>query len=384
MAAVAPPRGSGLSLTRNPAAPWRHIDLGLLVATLAASGLGLLMVYSATERQLAERGLEPTHFLQRQTIWVLLGLGAMAVTAAVDYRVLRDFAPFVLGATILLLLAVLSPLGSASKGTQAWFQLGAYQLQPSEYAKVAMIVCLAAYLAMHRGRLDGPRLLVTMALSAIPIGLIYLQPDVGTGMVFVAILMAVLLTAGARPRHLAALALAGILAVAAMIQLGQLKEYQLDRLSAFLDQERDTQAAAYNQNQSTTAIGAGGFTGRGLFRGTQTNLSYVPEQHTDFIFTAVGEQLGFLGAASLLVLFALIIWRAWRAAVLAKDFFGSLVCVGVVAMLAFQVFENVGMTMGIMPVTGIPLPFLSYGGSSTVAAFMAVGLVLNVHMRRFS
>jgi rod shape determining protein RodA len=176
----------------------------------------------------------------------------------------------------------------------------------------------------------------------------------------------------------------GVIAIVTVFQLGVLKEYQLDRLGAFLDPQSDTQRSAYNLNQSKIAIGAGGFNGKGLFNGTQTNLSYVPEQNTDFIFTVVGEELGFIGSAVLLALFALIVWRTWRTALLAKDLYGTLLCVGVLSMFVFQVFENVGMTMGIMPITGIPLPFMSYGGSSTLASFAAIGLVLNVHMRRFS
>jgi len=163
-----------------------------------------------------------------------------------------------------------------------------------------------------------------------------------------------------------------------------IEDYQRERLTAFLDQEGDLQRSTYNLDQSRTAIGAGGLTGAGLFEGTQTNLSYVPEQETDFIFTVVGEELGFLGAATLLLMYAIVVWRTWRSAQLARDLFGTLICIGVLAMLVFQIFENVGMTMGIMPITGIPLPLMSYGGSSTLATFAAMGLVLNVHMRRFS
>jgi rod shape determining protein RodA len=196
--------------------------------------------------------------------------------------------------------------------------------------------------------------------------------------------MGMLVVAGARPRHMAALTLLGIAAVVMVFQLGVLKAYQVDRLGAFLDPAGDTQRSTYNLNQSKIAIGSGGLTGKGLFKGTQTNLSYVPEQETDFIFTVVGEELGLVGSGALLALFAVAIWRIWRTASLAKDQFGSLVCIGVLAMLVFQIFENVGMTMGIMPITGIPLPFVSYGGSATISYFAAIGLVLNVHMRRFS
>ncbi|MER3452925.1 MAG: rod shape-determining protein RodA, partial [Acidimicrobiia bacterium] len=343
------------------------------------------LVYSATHKRAAE-GLSPYTFLERQAAYVAVGVVVMVVMTLVDYRVIRDFAPVAYVGTLVVLLAVLSPLGSTSKGTQAWFQLGSFQLQPSEFAKVTAIVVLAAYGAAHRGDLDARRLVGALALVAVPAGLIYLQPDFGTALVFAAILAGVLVVAGARPRHLAVVALLGTLGIAGAMHFGivTLEQYQRERLTAFLDPARDTQRSAYNLNQSKIAIGSGGLTGKGYLKGPQTNLSYVPEQHTDFIFTVAGEELGFVGAAGILALVGWIMWRTWRAAVLSKDLFGTLVCVGVLSMFAFQVFENVGMTMGIMPITGIPLPLLSYGGSSTVATFAAIGLVLNVHMRRFS
>ena len=370
---------------RDATAAWRHVDFVLLGAVLIAAGLGLVMIYSATHQKLEQELADPGFYLKRQAVWMVLGLGVMALFALVDYRVFRDFSPLIYLGTIAVLLIVLSPVGSSSRGTQAWFQMGPFQFQPSELAKLAVIVCLAAYCSQFRGDLDWNRTLSIIGLSAVPMGLIYLQPDLGTALVFVAILMGVLLVAGARPRHLAALTALGIIGVIFVFQLGVLKQYQLDRLGAFLDPQIDNSRGAYHTlNQSKTAIGNGGFTGRGLFNGSQTNLSYVPEQSTDFIFTVVGEELGFVGSALLLALFAVIVWRTWRTAALAKDLYGTLVCVGVLAMLVFQIFENAGMTMGIMPITGIPLPFLSYGGSSTIAAFAAIGLVLNVHMRRFS
>jgi rod shape determining protein RodA len=279
---------------------------------------------------------------------------------------------------------VLSPLGSRSKGAQAWFQVSTYQFEPSEVAKVALVVCVAAYCSSPRGELSGRRLLVVLGLGAIPFGLIYVQPNLGTSLILIATVLAVLLIAGARPRHLAVLSLLGIVGIVAVLQLGVLRHYQVQRLTAFLDNKADTKGTSYNLHQSQIAIGSGSTTGKGLFKGTQTNLSYVPEQHTDFIFTAVGEQLGFAGSAMLLALFVLMVWRIWRIASLAKDLGGTLLCVGVLAMLVFQIFVNVGMTMGIMPITGIPLPFMSYGGTAIVSSFAAIGLVVNVHMRRFS
>ena len=371
--------------SRSPAAsPWRHLDVVLLASIVCLCGVGMLMIYSSTRQKQLAAGLDPQHYMKRQLLFVVLGLGAMVVTTMVDYRILRDLAPPIWVGTLVLLLGVLTPLGASTRGTQAWYPLGPFDLQPAEIAKVCMIVVLAAYLATHRGSLDTPQIVTVLGLMGAPLLLIYLQPDMGSAMVFLAILMGLLLVAGAKPRHIAALTALGVLGIVTIFQLGVLKEYQLDRLAAFLDPAGDTQRSAYNLRQSQIAIAAGGLTGRGVLQGTQTNLSFVPEQHTDFIFTAVGEELGFLGATTLLALFGLVMWRTWRAAALARDDFGSLLCVGVLGMFLFQIFENVGMTMGITPIAGIPLPFVSYGGSAIIASFVAVGLVLNVHMRRYS
>ncbi len=366
---------------RNPESPWRHLDLVLLGAVLAIAGLGVLMVFSATQHR---PGFEPTYFLERQALFTALGIAVMVLVASTDYRVFRDFAPVIYFVTVVALALVLTPLGTDRRGAQAWFQLGPVQLQPSEVAKVGLIVAVSAYLAAHRGDIDGRRVLTVLAVAALPMALIQAQPDLGTNLVFAAMLLGMLLVAGARPRHMGALLLAGLVVAAAVFQLGVVKDYQRDRLGAFISPESDTRQSGYSLRQSTIAIANGGLLGKGLFQGTQTKLAYVPEQHTDFIFTVVGEELGLVGSALLLVLFAVVVWRTWRAAALAKDLSGTLMCVGVLAMMVFQVFENVGMTMGIMPITGIPLPFMSYGGSSTLASFAAVGLVLNVHMRRFS
>jgi len=371
-------------LRRGATAAWRHIDLALLLSSVAIAGMGVVMVFSATESKLRDQGLDPHMYLKRQSVWVLLGLAVMFVMVSVDYRVLRDIAPFIFIGTFLLLLLVLSPIGSSTRGAQAWFQFGSFQLEPSEWAKLALIVCVSAYCATHRGDLDGRRLLTVLGLAAVPMALIYLQPDLGTDLVFGAILITILVVAGARPRQIAALGAVAVIGMVAVVQLGVLKQYQVDRLTAFANPTNDPQHSAYNLAQAKAAIGSGGLFGKGLFKGTQTNLSFVPEQQTDFIFTVVGEELGFVGAFTLLALFAVVVWRTWRTATLARDLFGTLLCVGILAMFVFQIFENVGMTMGIMPITGIPLPFMSYGGSSTVANFAAVGLVLNVHMRRFA
>lgn len=370
-------RGVGRAVRR----PARKLDLVLAFATLALAAMGVLMVYSATRPKLLEAGSDPHAFLKRQAVWVVVGIAVMVVAAVYDYRRLVQLAPVVYGVTVLTLLAVLTPLGSAAKGTQAWFQFGPFQLQPSEFTKVALVIVLAAACHRFRGDLDAYRLAVMIGIATVPLALVYRQPDLGTAMVIGVIVLTVLLVAGARGRHLLVLSLFALTGVGVVIHLGALQQYQVDRLTGFLDQSNHSRSS-YNLEQSKIAIEHGGLVGRGLFRGTQTNLAYVPEQHTDFIFTAVGEQLGFAGAATLLILFAVVVWRTWRAALLARDFFGTLLCIGVLGMLAFQVFENVGMTMGIMPITGIPLPFVSYGGSSTITSFAAIGLVLNVGLRR--
>jgi len=352
---------------------------------VAVGALGCLMIFSAT------RGRDPsdfdTSYLAKQALFVAIGLGAMAVTAFFDYRRYRELAPLAYGGVMLLLVMVVTGLGSEKKGSQAWFQLGPFQLQPSELAKIVVIVTVASLIAHFDSELDARRLAAILAVAGAPMMLIMLQPDLGTTLVFAAVGMGMLLIGGAQVRHIVALTIVGIIAVAVVLNSGMLETYQQCRLTSFLEQENKDCAergAAYNQDQAKVAIGSGAVLGAGLFQGTQTRLDIVPEQHTDFIFTAVGEELGFVGSATLLALLSIIAWRIWRTAQLARDSLGALICVGVLSMFVFQVFENVGMTMGIMPVTGIPLPFMSYGGSSTLTAFIAMGLVLNVHMRRFS
>lgn len=386
MASLSVPRrtvGISGSSRRTPAAAWRHIDVGLALATIGIACFGLLMIYSATRDKLSVQGLDPGYYLKRQAAFVVVGIVVMAVVASLDYRRLRDFAPVFYVGTVIALLAIMSPLGKRSRGAQAWFQIGAYQLEPSEFAKIALIIALAGMCASYKGRLGGRELVTVLALAAVPFALVYRQPDLGTSLVLGAILIGVLLVGGLRTRDLAVLVAIGVIAITAVLHFGALHQYQRDRLTAFLDSKSNV-TATYNLNQSKIAIGSGGVSGKGLFKGTQTNLSYVPEQQTDFIFTAVGEQLGLVGSVLLLSLFVLIVWRTWRAATSARDPTGTLICVGVLAMLVFQTFENVGMTMGIMPITGIPLPFMSYGGSAIVCSFAAIGLVLNVQMRRYA
>ena len=366
--------------SRLDASPMRHFDVVLLGAVLLITAIGFVMIYSTTHRKVSGDEL---YFLKRQLMFAGLGIGAMVLVLAIDYRKLRDLSIFFYLGTVTILLAVLAPIGSNVNGQQAWFQLpGGFTLQPSEFAKFGIIVALAGYLNQFRGEIDAWRLTVILGLAAVPIGLVLLQPDLGTDLVLGLIIVGLLAVAGVSGRQLVVLGLLVLTAVYVVFGLGLLKQYQLDRLNVFAG-DPTTQASAYNQQQSQQAIANGRLTGEGFEHGAQTQGSFVPEQHTDFIFTAVGEELGFVGAAVLLSLLAVVMWRVWRTARLSRDFFGMLVCTGVLVMLAFQMFENVGMTMGIMPVTGIPLPFMSYGGSSLIATYACIGLVLNVSMRRF-
>jgi rod shape determining protein RodA len=382
----------GYSLSRRrssaEASPLRHLDVILLVVPFLISGLGLLMIYSSTRTRLERDGIDPFYFVQRQAIAIAVGIVAMALLILVDYRRLRDLW-FLIYFAVLPLLAGVLVLGASRKGAQAWFDIGPLQFQPSEIAKIAVIIAVAGYCHQHRGDLDAWRLAVAVLIAAVPIALVLMQNDLGSAAVIGVCAGAILLVAGIRVRHALVLVLLAVTCVGAVIYTGTLDAYKIDRIASFFDQSTGESAseqtqAEYNLEQAKSAIVTGGFGGSGLFNGTLTKNAYVPEQHTDFIFTVVGEELGFVGGALVIALYGLLVWRLWRIAVLSSDFFGTLVTVGVLAMFAFQVFENIGMTLGIMPITGLPLPFMSYGGSAAIASFAAVGLALNVHMRRFS
>ena len=376
--------GEPISARMARKAPIRHLDPTLLLVTLMLAAYGAVMVFAATVHRQEEAGLDPQLFLKRQIAYIVAGVLVLAFIAFFDYRHLRAFAPIVYGGTVILLILVLTPLGDASKGAQRWINFGAFQMQPSELAKVVVIVTIAAYLAERKGEVRALDVLVTIGLVAFPAVLIYLEPDLGTMLVFVALTAALLLVGGAKIRHFIVLGLLGALAVGAVLQFDMLEEYQKQRLTSFLDPSPDVRSEAYNLTQSKIAIASGGFEGKGFeSTETQTALDFVPEQHTDFIFTAVGELLGFAGSATLLALFAFLIWRALRISTMSRDLFGTLIAAAIAALWAFQLFVNVGMTMGIMPITGIPLPFISYGGSNMLTNFIAVGLLLNIHMRRF-
>jgi rod shape determining protein RodA len=376
--------GEPISARMARRAPIRHLDPMLLLLTLALSGYGVVMIFSASAGKLEDAGIVPDVYMKRQVFYAVAGAVALLVVGFFDYRHLKGLALPIFGVALLGLAVVLTPLGEVSQGAARWIDLGFLQIQPSEMAKIAVIITAAAYLSERKGDVRALDVAIILGIVALPAALIYLEPDLGTMIVFVALMGALLLVGGSKVRHFIALGALGLAGVLFMLQFDTLQEYQIDRITAFLDPNPDVQSEGYNLTQSKIAIGSGGMRGKGLGgENTQTALDFVPEQHTDFIFTAVGEQLGFIGSATLLGLFALLIWRALRIATLSRDMFGSILAAGIAAMWAFQVFVNIGMTMGIMPITGIPLPFMSAGGSSLITNFVAVGLLLNIHMRRY-
>ena len=357
-------------------------DWLLLIAYVALSALGLLMIYTASAPRLEALGVSPTRELEQQAAFVLIGFMAFGVVSLINAATIRPWVSAIYLGSIVTLVLVLSPLGSSVKGAQRWMQLGPIRFQPSEIAKLAVILALAALLTAAARPMRWDRVARAVALVALPSVLIFLQPDLGTMLTFGFIAVVMIFVAGATWRQMAALAVAGIIGTVGLFQVGAIKEYQITRLTAFLDPVSDVLNTQYNQYQSQIAIGTGGLFGKGLFNGTQTNLRFVPEQSSDFIFTAVGEQLGFAGSLLVLVLFGIIIWRVLVSAVNASTRFGQLIAAGVAALLAFHVFVNVGMTVRLMPVTGLPLPFMSSGGTVFVMMSVALGLAHSTWMRR--
>lgn len=357
----------------------RHVDLALPSLAIAVALIGVVMVYSATRGPATEIRPAETFHLVRQARLAGLGVVAMVLASWFGHRRLHRFVPLVYVSMLCVLGAVLV-VGIEVKGARAWFQFGGIQFQPSELGKVVLILALAAWLA--RGdEPSAPRVVVAVLLVAVPVGLIILQPDLGTVLVYGAIAAGMALVAGVKGRHLFILGLLLVTGLVGVLQSDVLEEYQVRRLLVFVDDESDT-TASYNLEQAQVAIGNGGLTGRGLFQGTQNNSALVPEQQTDFIFTVVAEETGFVGGAVLLGLFGFLLLRIWRIGQMADDRFGLLISAGVFSMLLFQVFQSVGMATGIMPITGIPFPLVSYGGSSLVTTFVSIGLVQSVHMRR--
>jgi len=355
--------------------------MALVLSCIALAVTGAFMVYSATRGNNPE--LYDRSYLNRQFLFVGVGTATMIGSAYVPYRRLRDWVPMVFWAGMVLLFLVLTPLGVERNGTRAWFEFGSFQLQPSELCKIAYIFMMANYLERFNGRLDIRQLGNALLLGVIPIGLILMETDVGTALVFIAITMGMLLVAGAQAKHIFILTVVGVFLAVLVWSSGLLQDYQQDRLTSFIDPESSQTEAAYQQTQAQIAIGSGGLTGQGFGQGQQTRGEFVPEQHTDFIFSVIGEEFGFVGSLVILGLFGIIMWRCMRTARKSPDLLGTLISCGVMTLFAFQMFQSVGMTLGIMPITGIPIPFVSYGGSSAISCFVGIGLVLNVHMRRY-
>lgn len=384
-AVAVPPRRSLLRRSFGRRSPLRGLDWTLLLAVFGLSLLGALLVWSATRAQLLDSGADPRTYLERQAMYVGTGFVLALVVSLLDYRLLRTYAPVFFIVTCAGLVAVLTPLGKTINGSHSWIDFGAgVQAQPSELAKVGLIGVWAVLLGELRDAEDRPRardLVSALGVAVIPVALIVLQPDLGTALVFVAVVLGMLVISGANLRWPVGLVLAAVAGAAVAWQAGLVETYQVERFTVFANPEADPRGAGYNANQAQIAIGSGGFFGKGLFQGEQTGGQFVPEQHTDFIFTVAGEELGFIGSAAIIVLLGVVLWRGLRIAANADDAFGTLLAGGVVCWLGFQTFQNIAMTLGLVPVTGLPLPFVSYGGSAMYATMMALGLLQVVHLR---
>jgi rod shape determining protein RodA len=361
-----------------------HFDPLLALAAIGLVVCSLVVLGVATRDDVPG---QPHYFLYRQAAYALVGLILMVVVARIDYSRLRELKYGLYSSMIALILLVVA-VGTTTRGSRRSFSLPFFSLQPSELGKLLLILALSAFLVDRTRRIGDRDTTSRIMLAALfPAALVMLQPDLGTGLVYAVIGVAVLFVAGTNWRHFAALgalaATAIVLTVVAAPAVGVpvLKGYQVDRLTAFLNPSENPRSQGYQQNQSRIAIGSGEKTGRGPQKATQTRLNFLPEHHTDFVFAVVGEAFGFLGAAVLLSLYALLMWRSLRIVPMAKNLYGALIAGGISAMLMFQVFVNVGMTVGIMPITGIPLPLVSYGGSSVIVTFLAIGLLQSIHVQ---
>ena len=361
-----------------------NFDKILLSAVVALLFIGTLLVYAGTREWFRSNNLDPEYYLKRHVLNILIGALLAYGTTLIDYRLLRAYTPIVWGAGVLGLLVVVVA-GATVNGAKAWIAFpGGFQLQPAELAKISIIVGMAMVLAERKDLRGDPTdsdVAKSLLVAAIPVGLILLQPDLGTVIIISAAVVAMIGASGAPIRWVVGLLIVAGVGGLVAVQAGVVSEYQVKRLQSFIDPAADPQLSGYQLRQARITIGSGGFFGKGLFDGPQTNGRFVPEQQTDFIFTVAGEELGFLGSSLILLLYSIIFIRGFMIARNTNDLFGRLVCIGVVAWFAFQTFENIGMTMGLMPMTGVPLPFLSYGGSSMFANLIGVGLLQNVHVR---
>jgi len=364
----------------------KNLDYILIIDILVILGMSLLVLSSAT----ANITSDPLYFVKKHLISIILGIACAVFILFFDYAKVVRFNNYIYAVLIFLLILV-EVKGITSHGAQQWINLGPFNFQPSEFGKIMMIVCFASYLVKRQGELKTFKDLIPSFLYfSVPFLLIVAQPDLGTALVFVVILFGMLFLAGANPRLLAGIVFTGAAVVALALVLHfsplnfplPLEEHQLNRLIAFVDPYKDPHGAGWNIIQSLVAIGSGGLFGKGLYNGTQVQLNFLPEHHTDFIFSVVGEELGFVGAAFLLLLYYILIARTIRTAFRSRDLLGRLLVGGIFCMWLFHIFENIGMTIGVMPITGIPLPFMSHGGTAMITNLIAVGIILNVQLRR--
>ncbi len=361
------------------------LDWVLMLAVLALVTIGGLLVWSATSHR-ADLTLGDTSiYLKKQLVNVSIGLVLLVIVMATDHRWVRIMAPLVYLLSVAGLILVLT-MGSTINGSRSWLELGGLSIQPSEFAKLAVVIGMALLVAERaegkwRSRVGLVEVVGMLVIAGVPATLILLQPDLGTMLVLSATVFGVLAISGAPRRWLVLLVGGGVTAAIAAVAAGFLKQYQVDRFLAFTNPELDPRGAGYNVEQARIAIGNGGLFGQGLFGGSQTRSGFVPEQHTDFIFTVAGEELGLVGAGLLIGLLAVVIWRALSIATHSDDVFGRVAAAGIACWFGFQAFQNIGMCLGIMPVTGVPLPFVSYGGSSMFAGMLAIGLLQNIHLR---
>ncbi len=382
-----PVRPRGLwQWARAKDSPLRHVDWVLVTAVLALALIGTLLVWSATEPSLRQQGLNPRTYLEKQLLNVAIGLVLMVLASLASSRQLRLFAPLVYVGACLGLLVVLSPLGTTVNGAHSWISLpGGFQIEPSEFAKIGMILMLALVLGDLRDRVPRPglrELALALGVGAVPLVLVARQPDLGVAILLLVLLAGMIALSGLQLRWLAGLAAAGVLGGLAAWNMHLLKAYQMQRLKSFINPSADPAGAGYSAAQAKIAIGSGRMFGQGLFHGQLVAGNFVPEQHTDFIFSVAGEELGFVGAITIIALLAIVLVRALRIAARADDMFGLLTASGIAIWFGVQSFINIGMTIGIAPVTGLPLPFVSYGGSAMFADMLAIGVLLAIHRRR--
>ncbi|MGD9999774.1 MAG: FtsW/RodA/SpoVE family cell cycle protein [Ilumatobacteraceae bacterium] len=375
---------SGLgNIKSSPSDPGRNIDWVLVLLQAALATIGCFVIYSASRTKQPD----PFQFVTRQVVFLIGAVIGMVVVMAIDYEALRERARFFYGVTIMLLVLV-NVAGTVSGGARLSFDLGPLKLQPAEFAKATVLLALAAYLSEDRSdEVSYPRFLGGLIMVGVPSALIIVQPDLGTSTVLAAMAMGVLLVAGAKPKYILLISVMTIATVIAALVSGIISTYQIGRIRVFFNQDTADPALkdlAYQPKNAIRAIATGGLTGKGWLQGPLTNAKNdIPVQWADFPFSAIGEQFGLVGCGVVLGLFALMLLRIWRIAHLSKDMLGTYLCAGVFTMILWQVFQNVAMTIGIMPVTGLPMPFISYGGSSLLTYFALLGLVQNVHMRRY-